>query len=100
MNVRLLHQREGAPLAPAFRPVMPFLWRQDHPNDRDAADTAIGVRNAPQGSIGGVGELRAQRDGNQALGQRPDLHWPGKGAGIRGPIGDETPLSAQEVEYA
>ena len=96
MNVRLLLERESAPITPVFRPIVPVLRGQDHPNDRDATDTCIGVRDAPQGSIVGVGELRPQRDENQGTCERSNLHWPGKGTGIRGPICDETPLSESE----
>ncbi len=96
----MLPEREGALFAPVLRPGVPVLRGKDHPDDRHSPDCCIGVCNAAPSPACRVGELRTQRDGNQAIGQRPDLHWPGKGAGIRGPIGDETPLSAQEVEYA
>lgn len=57
---------------------------------------------ADEGGSIGLGDLRSQREGNQALGGRADgrsAYWPGCGYGVRPPEIGETPLSAAEWVY-
>jgi len=100
--MRLLQSRKGIPGSPAIRPGMPLVWGSHYSAHTEIFYRPSRIDQAPTKGACRLDAIRPQRNGTEAIGEKPGLlraGWPGAAIGVRPPEQDETPLSADEVVY-